>query len=172
MLTIGQLAKRYALSRSTLIYYDNKELLKPSTRSGANYRVYSREDIARLERILMFRDAGLSLAVIAEIVDLNDDAIEQALEKRLDTINDEIQALREQQQVVVKLIKNRSVQKMTRFVSKDQWVAMLRGAGLDDEGMKAWHKAFEKNAPEAHQDFLESIGIDADEITHIRAWSK
>ncbi|MEW8208138.1 MAG: MerR family DNA-binding transcriptional regulator, partial [Candidatus Thiodiazotropha taylori] len=39
MLTVGQVAKRYQLSRSTLLYYDNKGVLKPSGRNHANYRV-------------------------------------------------------------------------------------------------------------------------------------
>lgn len=38
--------------------------------------------------------------------------------------------------------------------------------------MKNWHIEFEKSSPEAHQDFLESIGIDDDEIASIRQWSK
>jgi hypothetical protein len=38
--------------------------------------------------------------------------------------------------------------------------------------MKNWHIEFEKTSPEAHQDFLESIGIGKDEVTSIREWSK
>jgi hypothetical protein len=49
---------------------------------------------------------------------------------------------------------------------------MLRSAGLDDAGMRAWHIEFEKHSPEAHQDFLESIGISPDEISVIRNQSK
>jgi hypothetical protein len=51
-------------------------------------------------------------------------------------------------------------------------VSLLKAAGLDEEGMKTWHIEFEKTSPEAHQDFLESIGIEKDEIISIREWSK
>jgi len=34
--------------------------------------------------------------------------------------------------------------------------------------MCRWHAAFEKNFPEAHQDFLESLGIPKEEISMIR----
>jgi len=38
--------------------------------------------------------------------------------------------------------------------------------------MRQWHIQFEKSSPAAHQDFLESIGIETDEIDLIRAWSR
>ncbi len=38
--------------------------------------------------------------------------------------------------------------------------------------MQNWHKQFEKMEPDAHQEFLESLSIDAKEISEIRAWSK
>lgn len=56
--------------------------------------------------------------------------------------------------------------------SKEIWVSLLQAAGLDEAGMKSWHIEFEKTSPEAHQDFLESIGIEKDEIISIREWSK
>ena len=49
---------------------------------------------------------------------------------------------------------------------------MLRAAGLDDAGMQKWHCEFEQRSPEAHQAFLESLGIDIHEITQIRAFSR
>jgi DNA-binding transcriptional MerR regulator len=100
MYTIGQLAKRFSLSRSTLIYYDKKGLLKPSGRSIANYRAYSDHDIETLERIILFRNAGIPLSTIAKIIDKDADEIEFALERRLTCINAEIQKLRGQQKVI------------------------------------------------------------------------
>lgn len=40
---------------------------------------------------------------------------------------------------------------------------------LDDEDMRRWHVEFERQAPEAHQEFLESLGIEAEEAAAIRA---
>ncbi|MCU7811588.1 MAG: MerR family transcriptional regulator [Candidatus Thiodiazotropha sp. (ex Notomyrtea botanica)] len=172
MYTIGQLAKRHSLSRSTLIYYDSKGLLKPSGRSGANYRTYSDSDAEKLERIILFRNAGMPLSAIAEIIDQDTDEVESALEARLISINQEIQKLRGQQKVIVDIIKNQGAIENTRIVTKEKWVAMLKAAGLDEDGMKHWHIEFEKTSPEAHQDFLESIGIADAEIAAIRDWSK
>ena len=172
MYSIGQLAKLYSLSRSTLIYYDTKGLLKPSGRSDANYRVYSDGDVKKLERIILFRNAGMPLLAIAEIIEQDTDEVESALERRLISINKEIQELRGQQKVIIDILKNQGATENTRIVTKEKWVAMLQAAGLDEDGMKNWHIEFERTSPEAHQDFLESIGIANAEITSIQGWSK
>ena len=49
--------------------------------------------------------------------------------------------------------------------------AMLRATGLDEDEMRTWHVEFERMAPQAHQDFLESLGFDAERIAEVRAWS-
>jgi hypothetical protein len=53
-------------------------------------------------------------------------------------------------------------------MSKKSWVSLLRATGLNDEDMERWHIEFEKTSPEAHQDFLESLGIKEAEIKSIR----
>jgi len=172
MLTIGQVAKRYSLSRSTLIYYDSIGVLSPSGRSDANYRLYSDSDLKKMDRIMLFRSAGLSLDAISLLLDSGVGDLNSAFEHRLSSINDEIQGLRNQQKVILKLLENETSAKNSRVLNKETWVGILKGAGLDEAGMKNWHIEFEKTSPEAHQDFLESIGIENDEIKSIRDWSK
>ncbi len=58
------------------------------------------------------------------------------------------------------------------MISKERWVEIMRAAGLKDEDMHNWHRQFEKMEPEAHQEFLESLGIKPAEITKIREWSR
>ena len=57
-------------------------------------------------------------------------------------------------------------------MTKEVWVSILKAAGLDDAGMKNWHIEFERTSPEAHQDFLESLGIEKHEVAAIRDWSR
>lgn len=172
MFTIGQVAKRFSLSRSTLIYYDKNGVLIPSGRSSSNYRVYSDSDLEKLKRIVLFRNAGVSLSSISEIIDKDIDEVEDALEKRLFTINKEIQTLRDQQRVILDIVGSKASVGNTRIITKEKWVKMLRAAGLDEDGMWAWHREFEKSSPEGHQDFLESIGITSEEIASIRERSR
>jgi DNA-binding transcriptional MerR regulator len=171
MFSIGQVAKKYALSRSTLIYYDHIGVLKPSGRTDSNYRLYSSEDLRKMDRIVLFRSAGLALDSIAALLDQGDDELNGILEKRLFAINHEIQGLRSQQKVILRILENKNLEMETRVMTKDTWVALLEAAGLDEAGMKNWHVQFEKTSPGAHQDFLESLGIDGEEIKSIRQWS-
>ena len=172
MFTIGQVAKKYALSRSTLIYYDNIGILTPSGRSDSNYRLYSDSDLEKMDRIVLFRSAGLSLDAISLLLNKKGDELNSPLEHRLLSINNEIQGLRNQQKVILNILENKNSVRGSRVISKEIWVSLLKAAGLDEVGMKNWHIEFEKTAPEAHQDFLESIGIEKDEIKLIREWSE
>ncbi len=161
----------FGLSRSTLLYYDRIGLLRPTGRSPANYRIYSGADRQRLEQICRYRRTGIALKAIAAILAAPRQKTVKALEMRLDALNREIQDLRTQQQTIVDLLKDQSLLAGTRVLDKQRWVAVLRAAGLDDEAMWQWHVAFERMSPEAHQDFLESLGINAREIAAIRTWS-
>ena len=172
MYTIGQVGELAQLSRSTLLYYDRIGLLPPSNKSPAGYRLYSEADLARLERIRTYRAAGLSLERIGELLQADDaDHLTQALEARLIALNQEIQQLREQQRLVLDLLGQAHYIIQGRVLDKSAWTALLREAGLDDAAMLRWHQAFEQSLPEAHQDFLESLGLDASEIVHIRQLS-
>ena len=170
MWTIGQVAKKYALSRSALIYYDKLGVLTPGGRSASNYRLYTEGDLKKLERIMLFRSTGLSLDTIASLLGRGGGELAGVLESRLADLNGEIQALRNQQKVILDLLSSKGMAQKARVLTKQVWVSILRGAGLDEAGMRQWHIQFEKTSPEAHQDFLESIGIGAAEIRQIRAW--
>lgn len=172
MYTITKIAKQFGLSRSTLLYYDKIGLLSPSSRSDSGYRLYSEKDRERLQIITQFREAGVPLEKIKEGLTGNKSETSKILRERLDALNCEIGCLRRQQQIIVKLLQDRALRRSTRVLNKKIWVAMLRAAGLDDEGMRVWHAEFENAAPEAHQDFLESLGLPASEIQEIRISSK
>ena len=172
MFTIGQVAKKYSLSRSTLIYYDNIGVLSPSGRSESNYRLYSESDLKKMGRIQLFRSAGLSLDSIELLLEKENSELDSTLEGRLLTINSEIQKLRDQQKVILNILENETLARDSRIMTKEVWVSILKGAGLDDAGMKNWHIEFERTSPEAHQDFLESLGIEKDEVAAIRDWSR
>ena len=171
-LSIGRMAKRFGLSRSALLYYDSIGLLTPSERTAANYRIYSDKDVGRMEQIAVYREAGLPLQAIGAMLDGRMGASASILEERLVQINGEIQHLREQQQVLVKLLKNRKALRKSRVMTKKRWVSLLAATGMSDRDMRRWHVEFERMAPEAHQDFLESLGIPKKEILAIRKWAR
>lgn len=168
MYTIGQIAKKFSLSRSTLLYYDSIGLLSPSARSGANYRLYSETDLLKMKKISQFRETGMSLESIALILEKDDNKVCSALEMRLFKINEDIQKLRHQQKVIIQALKSKNLTKHTRIMTKERWISLLRATGMNNDDMEKWHIEFEKMSPEAHQDFLESLGINEKEIKLIR----
>jgi DNA-binding transcriptional MerR regulator len=67
--TVGQVAAFARVTVRTLHHYDEIGLLVPGDRSAAGYRRYSGDDLARLQRILFYRELGFGLDEIARILD-------------------------------------------------------------------------------------------------------
>lgn len=174
MKTVRQVAQAFGLSRATLLYYDRTGLLRPFHRTSAGHRLYSAEDEERLARIRELRSAGMPLEEIDAVLEPDArfrSSLDEALHRRLDDLNREICALRRQQQVVLALLKQPAAAGRSRVMTRERWVALLDATGMNEEDRGRWHQEFERLSPEAHQDFLESLGIEADEIRRIRAWS-
>ena len=172
MYTVGDIAKKFQISRSTLLYYDSIDLLKPSERSASNYRLYSDHDILKMKRIVLYREAGISLKSIAVILEQKQNDTIPILENRLFEINKEIQNLRNQQSVILEILKSEKAIRSSRIMTENQWVSLLRSAGLDEDNLMQFHIEFERMSPEAHQDFLESLGMRKKEAGLIREMSK
>ena len=172
MFSIGQLSRAFHLSRSTLLYYDSIGLLCASVRTQGNYRQYSTEDRDRLSRICTYREAGVPLLQIKDLLG-QDGAMERTvLEKRLESLNSEMQNLRLKQKLIVAMLGGKSPEGLYLPLAKQTFVAALSSAGLDELAQHRLHMEFEKNSPESHQAFLEFLGLTDDEIAGIRKHSK
>ncbi|WP_246301738.1 MerR family transcriptional regulator [Granulicella arctica] len=66
---IQEFAKLAGVTVRALHHYDRLKLLSPAHRSDRGYRLYCREDLGRLEQILVLRYLGLSLREIAALLD-------------------------------------------------------------------------------------------------------
>lgn len=147
-------------------------MLCASKRTASGYRQYTEEDHERLERICMFRGAGLSLAEAKEMFSGESNPSISILEKRLRDLEIEILELRTQQHSITAMLKNMTSKDFKPVIDKKAWVEMLKSAGMDEDGMKAWHVEFEKRSPKAHFDFLLSLGIPKIEARGIQEWSQ
>ena len=90
--TISVVAERYDIHQQTLRLYEREGLLKPS-RSKGNTRLYTEEDIARLELILsLTRDMGVNLAGVSVIFDLRErmDEMQQEFERFLGALREHL----------------------------------------------------------------------------------
>jgi MerR family transcriptional regulator, thiopeptide resistance regulator len=167
--TISAFAKLFDLSRATLLYYDRIGLVKPARCNAAGYRLYTQTEHARMTRINTLRKAGLTLKAIQKLLQRDKVGnIAFALEQRLIALNEEMDQLRAQQALITSLLGREEKQ----VVDVEQWVKMLSEAGVDAEGRKRWHCAFERDAPDAHEEFLIALGLDADEVKTIRNQSR
>lgn len=66
--TVGEVARRSGVSVRTLHHYDAVGLVTPAGRSEAGYRLYSDDDLARLRRVLFYRELEFGLDEIAAIL--------------------------------------------------------------------------------------------------------
>jgi DNA-binding transcriptional MerR regulator len=168
MFRISELARKFGLSRSTLLYYDHIGLLSPSRRSEAGYRLYSRNDRDRLATICSFRQAGLTIEDIRRVLCTEEDADGAVLQRRMRELGEEIRTLQTQQRLLGKMLQVQSLGELPVTVDKQAWIEMLRAAGMDEAAMERWHSEFERRAPEAHHQFLLALGISEDEALFIR----
>ncbi|RJP33583.1 MAG: heavy metal-responsive transcriptional regulator [Phycisphaerales bacterium] len=70
--TIGGLAKAAGVPTSTVRYYERRGLLRPQARSDGNYRLYSREALARLRFVRSAQTAGFTLSDITLLLRFRD----------------------------------------------------------------------------------------------------
>ena len=63
---VGELARRTGVSVRTLHYYDEIGLLSPSQRTESGHRLYSRDDVVRLQQIRSLRRSGFTLEEIQD----------------------------------------------------------------------------------------------------------
>lgn len=76
-LQIGEVAERTGVTQRTLRFYEERGLLKPPSRMEGGFRLYSEDDVQRVEQIRRLQNLlGLSLAEIKEMVEA-DEALQQ-----------------------------------------------------------------------------------------------
>lgn len=68
-LTVGEVAEILGVTVRTLHHWDQIGLASPSERTWSDYRLYTATDLARLQRIAVYRELDMSLAEIAALLD-------------------------------------------------------------------------------------------------------
>ena len=80
--TVGEVAERFSLTVRTLRHWEAQGLLAPVARSWSNYRLYSPEDCARIQTIVIYRATGMKLMDIKSLLDSGDTAVEHLKRQR------------------------------------------------------------------------------------------
>lgn len=66
--TVQTLAKLADVSSRTLRYYDEIGILKPARMNSSGYRIYGQVEVDRLQQILFYKELGVNLDKIKDIV--------------------------------------------------------------------------------------------------------
>ena len=159
-LTIGQLASRCHVPRTTVLYYEQLGLVAPVARSEAGYRLYSELELDRVRQICAWRATGLTLEAIRGLLAGGDQPT--AIAKRLDDIHKAMLRLREQQALLVELLGGGVLPEPVA-----PFDGLFKSTGLDDAAMHRWHAVFARQNPEGHKAFLLSLGLSAIEVARI-----
>ncbi|WP_433192786.1 MerR family transcriptional regulator [Nocardia sp. CA-107356] len=68
-LTVGAAASRVGVTIRALHHWDAIGLVRPSDRTDAGYRLYTAADLARIQRVLTYRELGVPLDDIKSLLD-------------------------------------------------------------------------------------------------------
>jgi DNA-binding transcriptional MerR regulator len=91
--SIGQLSEAAGVTVRTLHHYDRTGLLSPGARTAAGYRRYDDADLARLNRILFYRELGFPLDEIAAFLADPDSDVLTHLRTRREQLAEQIERL-------------------------------------------------------------------------------
>ncbi|MCP4418449.1 MAG: MerR family transcriptional regulator, partial [Chloroflexi bacterium] len=132
MYTIKQLAELANVSKRTLRYYDQINLLPPSSVGANGYRYYDQDKVLRLQQIRFYQELDFSLQEIRAILDKSDFDVLQSLQTQK-------QALQQQAKRVGRLIETIDktilhVQGRMNMKNRDLF------AGFDDAKQKEYAK--------------------------------
>lgn len=147
---------KFGLSRSTLLYYDKIGLLKPSERSGANYRHYTDVDVQTLEKICLYRKTGVGLQRIKELLTAPDHSV---WEDRLIQINAEIESLRIQQNMILEILDHPETEGLATLFTADRFSRLLQSIGWTHREMQQFHVKLEQSSSNEHRSFLRFLGL-------------
>src|SRR6266849_5152601 len=82
VMQIGEVAKLTALSVDAIRFYERRTLLPKAPRTAGRFRIYTKNDVARLSFIRQMQGLGFSLREIRQLLDLREHHLDACLEVR------------------------------------------------------------------------------------------
>ena len=102
-MTVGELAKRVGITVRAIQYYDQRGLLHPSQIGSSNQRLYTEGDVELLQRILVLKYLGKSLADIKNEAGECSQVLREAVEQSLGELDGELLKLMERMSTLKRL---------------------------------------------------------------------
>jgi DNA-binding transcriptional MerR regulator len=127
---VGEVARRTGLTVRTLHHYEEQGLLAPSARTESGHRLYTTEDLARLQRIRSLRALGFSLEEIGRQLEGEGDSLVTVLERHLSFAREQLER---QQQLVERLEAMLSLLRRGEDVTSEQFLETLEVMSMFDK---------------------------------------
>lgn len=143
MYRISELAEKVGLSRSALLYYESKDLLR-GVRQTNGYRMYTEKDVQQVHLLQQLQAGGLTLKECRLVLDSK--VQRSLLERRMQQLDNEI--------------------------AQKQEARTLLAALLGQGSLRQWHQQTDKLAPDAHLDWLKQQGFNEQQALHLKWLSK
>src|SRR6476659_4300235 len=140
-LTVGQVAERLDVTVRTLHHYDEIGLLQPSERSPAGYRLYTADDLTRLQHVVVYRRLGFALEEIALLLD-HPESVEQHLRRQRAAVHQRLDELKD----LVAAIDRALEREMNSERATDDELKELFGEGFHDAQAEAEERWGETDA--------------------------
>lgn len=144
--TVKKLGSLAGVSSRTLRYYDEIGILKPARTNSSGYRIYGEKEVDRLQQILFYRELGVSLDDIKDIVTSPDFDEVNALKQHYD----ELLARRKQLNILIENVEKTIFSKEGRMKMSDN---------EKFEGFKK--KLIEDNEKQYGEEIIEKYGSEA-----------
>lgn len=113
--TVKKLGAMAGVSGRTLRYYDEIGILKPARINSSGYRIYGQKEVDRLQQILFYRELGVSLDDIKDIITSPDFDEVNALKQHYD----ELLARRKQLNILIENVEKTIFSKEGRMKMSD-----------------------------------------------------
>lgn len=139
MYSIGQLSKKTGVTVRTLDYYDEVGLVVPSSATDGGHRLYSENDVLRLEQVLALKYMGFSLQQIKKILKESTVSWQQSIDQQL--------AMVKQQQIRLQALEKalEGVLYSIEFEEEVNWSIIFEMIRLFQQDPECAFRMFEKH---------------------------
>ena len=142
-MTSGEIAKKAGVSQKAVRLYDEKGLLKPTDYSDGNYRLYDKEALVILEKIVALKQIGFSLEEIRDNLTSGDAKdIGEALKMQLKVMEEK----RYRIEMVIDAI-NRTLARKEESLDWDDVASIVQSVTIDQEADRGHWQALNHTVP-------------------------
>ncbi|MEG3627565.1 helix-turn-helix domain-containing protein [Streptomyces poriticola] len=113
--SIGELSRRTGLSVSTIRFYSDSEVVAPTDRTPAGYRLYDHDALFRLELVRTLRELGIDLTTIQRVLN-RELTVAEVASAHADAVDVQIQTLHLRRSVLRAVARSGSSPRETKLM--------------------------------------------------------